>query len=476
MQQEPSLADTAASLGKNAPGGVNARLARALRPVNDALDRALKYPYLYIVLMLPLIQPMIVELFCQVHSDYTLLTAMRLAGQISLYLALAAYAVRWLGGRIKRFNPIIALVIALNVWLVIITKIRGGNYYYQNELHPALALMLLLDMGLQREKKSALNALAVTLEFYVYLNLLSLLLQPNGIYVEAETGVRYWILGSHVIYYRVLFPALCVSLLQGYNAKGHLTARAGVMLLASLFTVLRQGGGAGIAAYLLMLALLLLYYRRSLPKWLSLSHFTALCAALFIGVVFFRIQYAFAFFIEGVMHRSLDFTRRVEVWEAAFKLVAQHPVTGYGVFPVSHMITLYLERAHAHNHMLELLVQGGVIGLLPFLGVIGLSGHRLVRYRAYPAAKILAITLFGLIAITMVEKMIYCTLFYPLFLLAWRADCLDGGKNTLSQQYLIPFLKSEQSPLRALKAQSTGAKTKAKGAAPGKKQTGGKHK
>lgn len=418
------------SIAHARPGGWYAALLRGI-------DRVLACPAVYLVASLLLIQPDIVETYGNSIGDYTLFNALQAVCRALLCLVSLIYALRWMGGRVRRFSPVLLCVFALHLYLYILTRARGGFFNYSNNMHAFLCMLLLVDMGVQREKKSLLCGLSLALELCVYANALALLLWPGGIFhALGNANARYWVLGNNVIYYRVLFPAMGVAAIYAYERKGRLDARAWALLYTGLFTVCVQRGGAGIVGFCVLVALTLLFIRRSIPRWLRLELVAALSVLAFFAFTYLNVQRLFAFFIEGVLHKSLTFSNRVPAWERALAYAMQRPLLGNGVNNVNAMMDT-IGVAHAHNHLLELFMQGGVVALALFLPSLCFAGRALARHRTEPAVKATAILLFAFVVLCIVEKMISCTLFYPLILLASRAEFLRSAAPELADNGLF---------------------------------------
>lgn len=90
--------------------------------------------------------------------------------------------------------------------------------------------------------------------------------------------------------------------------------------------------------------------------------------------------------------KDLTFTNRTDIWSASVDAIAERPIHGYGWNGVwvdnSLEPTVSLNReigfraGHAHNAVLEMLLQGGVIGLgfyLVFFGSVGIAAWRALR-------------------------------------------------------------------------------------------------
>lgn len=66
---------------------------------------------------------------------------------------------------------------------------------------------------------------------------------------------------------------------------------------------------------------------------------------------------------QELFHKDATFTGRVFVWESAFLLIKQRPIWGYGKYGFFRAVNGYMWGT-AHNQILEMLIEGGIIQLL----------------------------------------------------------------------------------------------------------------
>ena len=81
--------------------------------------------------------------------------------------------------------------------------------------------------------------------------------------------------------------------------------------------------------------------------------------------------------------------------------------------------------------MLELLFHGGLLALIPFIGMTAWTSREALRHRRSPAVKTAAILLMVFLFMGTVEIFHTDPLYYPLFILLGRADCLAGEEDAL---------------------------------------------
>lgn len=336
---------------------------------------------------------------------------------------LCVYAVRWARRRVRRFNPTLCCLTALLGYLQGVTWLYGGYNAYTLDFIAAFALALMVDMGLQCEKKSALCGLAGALEIWTYANLAARLLWPQGaVWIFSAKDFRpQWLLGSHIFYYRTLLPALGLCIVRDQALRGRWTARSWGMLAACTATTALQGGGTAMLGFMLFTGMLLWCSRRALPRYLTPLPALGLSAALLVGMLCFNVQQHFAFLIEGVLHKNLTLTNRVYIWPSALEAVKNYPVTGIGYTPLGYTRSFLNGGDHTHNQLLELLLRGGLIALGLYTGMTALVTRKAWRCRRSAAVKTAALLLSSFVLMGTAEIFQHEALYYPLFILLSNA-------------------------------------------------------
>ena len=371
----------------------------------DATDRFLGKPFFYFLFVLIAVrandlkkaEPILYR-WLGVESDLPIL---RLLLWALCAVMIGFYLYRLARGRIRRNQPMILCLLALHAVLAVMTLIYRGASGYWLHWATGLALMLALDMGLQRERRSVLNGFALALSLWVYVNIPVRLLYPGGINepVPDVLFVPEWLTGNRVFYYRIAFPALAFEMMYAQFRRGHYTARTWICLAAVTLTVALQRG-----------------------VMLGVS------VALFIALQYFHIQEHFAFLIEGGMGKDMTLSGRTIIWTEALKIIKNYPLTGVGLLPVEYQKELFTgPYPHTHNQLLEILMHGGVVALIPYLAMIGLATRAALKHRDVPAVKTAAILLMTFIFMGAVDIFHNEPIYYPLFMLLADADRLEKG-------------------------------------------------
>lgn len=354
--------------------------------------------------------------------------------------ALVAFIYLWrlIRGSLRQKSPALWCLLALHGVLIAMTLIyRGATGYWLNWA-AGLALCLLLDMGLQRERGATLEAFSLALLTWLLANLPVRILIPWGLNGPDSNPlfVPEWVIGNRVIYYRLAFPALGFEMIRAQREEGRYTLRTLLVFTVVTATVALQRGGTALLGYALLLGMLAFFGRRALPRYALPITMLGVSVLLFVGLHFFRIQELFAVLIQRILHKDMTLTYRSDVWIEAVDVIRRYPITGVGYLPLSYMRELFHSTPetplnHTHNQVLELLFHGGLLALLPFIGMTAWGSREALRHRRSPAVKTAAILLMVFLFMGTVDIFHNDPLYYPLFILLGRADCLAGEDDAL---------------------------------------------
>ncbi|MBQ7520717.1 MAG: O-antigen ligase family protein [Clostridia bacterium] len=354
--------------------------------------------------------------------------------------ALVAFIYLWrlIRGGLRQKSPALWCLLALHGVLIAMTLIyRGATGYWLNWA-AGLALCLLLDMGLQRERAATLEAFSLALLTWLLANLPVRILIPWGLNGPDSNPlfVPEWVIGNRVIYYRLAFPALAFEMIRAQREEGRYTLRTLLVFAVVTLTVALQRGGTALLGYALLLGMLAFFGRRALPRYALPITMLGVSVLLFLGLHFFRIQELFAVLIQRILHKDMTLTYRSDVWIEAVDVIRRYPITGVGYLPLSYMRELFHSTPetplnHTHNQVLELLFHGGLLALLPFIGMTAWGSREALRHRRSPAVKTAAILLMVFLFMGTVDIFHTDPLYYALFILLGRADCLAGEDDAL---------------------------------------------
>lgn len=288
---------------------------------------------------------------------------------------------------------ILALALFFIVRIIITFYFNGYQKIIIGSAIPTMGLCLLCDYLIKRETKKMLSYLNIVLSLYVYLNFLTIILFPQGLYFDGT--IPSYFMGSPNSFSMTIIPALALSMIHSYCVNNKLNNNFKIMFLVSIITSLITSSTTLLICISLFTILLLLYKRNKIHKLFNFYNLTIVFLFFFLFVTFSKIQHFFSFFIENVLGKSLTLSGRTYLWEIAYELIGNSLWFGYGGIEGGRYIWYMNNYAlSAHNFFLQTLLESGVTGLLLFISILFISGSNLMKFKTNIHAKLISFNIF----------------------------------------------------------------------------------
>ena len=340
-------------------------------------------------------------------------------------------------------SKIIALIMIYLVILFISSLLNGlplsGMIYYVLNV---LGLCLITDYGIRNDTKEYLNALSIILNALILLNVLTIIMHPDGMYINATLYRQNWLLGyknSHILF---MIPCLIVNFIQSYKYKNKIDMKFYIIFVICFISIILAESSASIVGLIILLVYVLI------PKFIdskkifnSISYFIIYLVSFF-SILFFKIQKIFSYLIVDVLKEDLTFTGRTYIWDDVLLKLSNKPFLGNG--NITYRFTEYIYTTH--NTILDILYKSGWIGLIVYLIILLYASKILYKYKTEKISNFLSIALLGYFVIMLVEAY---NINYYLFILVICSNVgiLIGPPSTaftngilVSKYISLPFL------------------------------------
>jgi O-antigen ligase len=186
--------------------------------------------------------------------------------------------------------------------------------------------------------------------------------------ITVSRGRSQFLLGHrNSLYINICFLLVFNEILK-YNVHAHLYKKYNSRLIFGVITFLYYALASRSATLLVIVVLMpTVYY--ALKRWNRIFKVIVYSSILLsLLFVFFDFQSLFSSIIESVLLRSMSLTYRTFLWEIAFNKVLEKPILGWGSANILSEFTNILVAAarvsHSHNFILNILIEGGILGLL----------------------------------------------------------------------------------------------------------------
>lgn len=325
----------------------------------------------------------------------------------------------------QKISVVAALICIQQVFLFGVTLLNNGDIYtYAVSAFPIMSVVLLYDR-MRYDREVFLSSQLFCFELVIYINLVTELLIPAGMY-GVSNNTRNWFLGYYSHHTKYFIPALMFAWLYKKATGKKLRS---YFLICSIFisALLVRSGGVLMALFGMVLAYALL------KNWTHLFHYYTYWSVhifFFLFIVVLKLQNMFQWLIDGVLGKWNSLLLRMNLWDRSLELISENLFFGHGIFDVT---TRQLENgfnwaSHAHNLLLEVLYQGGLVNLAFWIVVILVVGKKLYRYRNTPESKIMAAAFFGWCLAALVDQWT-APFLMGMFIIAYYSNKNSCGKR-----------------------------------------------
>ncbi len=334
-------------------------------------------------------------------------------------------------GKISKY---IIAILCYNITIIVATSLNSSANINAaiNSAISLVSVCLLLELVMREDPKKAIKAMLIIFEVLIYLNFLTIILYPEGLYAS-KLYSNNWLLGydnQHII---TILPGIAVSLLYSSYDGNKLKIRTIILIIISTISVIVTFSATSVVAIALMLIFIIV--RKKIfnnTKILNLKNYIITYLTLFFSIVIIRMQEIFRYLIVEVLHKSLTFTGRTLIWDRTLDFIKYKPLFGYGVenATVRAVKVGWDNATHAHNTILEILYKGGFIALFIYTYIITIVSKNLMKYKDKMASKIISFTIFTFFIMMIVEARDVVN-FYIILLLGYNIERIvkDIQKN-----------------------------------------------
>ncbi|MCO4096704.1 O-antigen ligase family protein [Macrococcoides canis] len=295
---------------------------------------------------------------------------------------------------IKRINYLIVFSIVFFSWRYYSSHYLAGGITDLNNIISTIALILVVNYFTGKNLKCLLNAMFIIFSIFIILNFLTQFLFPNGLYLDIPRINQYrpaWVFGIDNAFLYYILPMITVIIFRSIIIRNRLTVFTVLMMSISIVSIFLAHSATAIVTLLGLYIVIICYRFTFVNKFLN---FVSL-SIMYIIIWFFVIRVSsfefFEYFIVDLLGKDLTFSGRTKIWNIAFEVINANPWYGYGIgyaFRVSY--TYFV----AHNQLLQLTIENGIIGLLLFGVLLFIVGYKLQVYRGYIESLILSIGIF----------------------------------------------------------------------------------
>ena len=349
----------------------------------------------YVLLILPHINPAYFDLIPFLNA---LFNVARLAS--FYFIVIRLFIIR------HRISGVTLLILCIETYILFVTMLRQGEVYLHLVNMFSLLSVVFLYETVEDKPEIFLSALLFCFETAVYINFLTVLLYPDGMYDSRATQLfishRNYFLGYYNNLDKYFIPALVTAWLYA-EVTGKRLRTFIMMAIVCVSTLLLWSGGGILTVFVMIFAYISSNYVEIPLLKYKICWF--IHPAFFVSIILLQMELNFKWLIDGVLHKWRSLISRIDLWNKMILLISDEPIFGHGI-----LSALNREREsgfyfamHAHNMLLEILYQGGLVYLLLFTALVISAGKEFLPYRNTRVAQILTIGFLGWCVHTTVE-------------------------------------------------------------------------
>lgn len=284
-----------------------------------------------------------------------------------------------------------------------------------------------------------IKVVTIYLKILIIINFVLVLLYPNGMYASNTYEYNNWLLGykSSLQYY--VLPAIAFSWIDAVYCRKKSKITNFYIFFGLCITEAALSRNAMLLIGLSLEAICIALHMERRTKLLNgITYFIS--SFILNGVILFFIQIMLNMpFISNILIRlgkDITFTGRTNiVWPNAIEAIKKSPIFGYGVLTSSENIWMLgrgrLGVIHAHNHILQIILDGGFFLFAVYLVFVVIVIYRMMHYKNLQSTQILGMSIFVLLVMSTVEIFTRNsgTGVWMLFILCAMTNDLDSQLN-----------------------------------------------
>lgn len=269
----------------------------------------------------------------------------------------------------------IQMILIVQIGIYFFATLMGSKDIYTLFAYyvPFLAISMYSEMMIKIDFKTFMNVLAMVLGTEIFINFITVVQNPSGLYGEGDYGSFKYFLGydnasAQTVVLGVIFIIINIYMNTKKLGKlGIFTIAIGIMTYLIAWTV---------TPFMAMIisSILIIYVtignkdKKTLVRY---DIFFWLSIIAFIIIVVFRMQNYFSYFIEDVLKKDLTFTGRTTIWDKSIEYFKESPIIGNGVYNFNARLkNSNIGIYHAHCTYLNILMESGIIGFILYIGIL----------------------------------------------------------------------------------------------------------
>lgn len=285
----------------------------------------------------------------------------------------------------KNFFPFFILLISFFWGIFIISTLINQNGDLFEAIKPFFTTFSLCTFFIINKNKIGdfVGGISLYLKILIFINFLTILFFPNGLYIVEGNVNAHYFLGHRNNSIEYIIPCVLFAALKDLIKinKGKYSISTYFILVISFLTVIYTWSANAIIVMMFLIVTLFFPLSKYVQKISNTFNFSIAYIALFFSIIIFRMQERFEWLIVGILHRSLDFTNRLRIWDNALYWINKSIIHGYGYENATLKLLKIYHPNSCHNYILDFLYMGGIVMLFIVIMIIYLTYKKINHSR-----------------------------------------------------------------------------------------------
>lgn len=368
---------------------------------------------LYLFIIFSLIVP---DIIINHLSQYIVIDAFFTVNALIIFLLLLLLTL--FNNKIDFF---LIIVFFFFIWRTLSSVLLHGGMHELSRTLRILSLVLFVSTAPKKDLKLILKIISYLMSFYVVLNFITMLVFPNGLYSDNMRGA--WILGIGNQFGFFMVPTIIMNAIVSWIKVKKISYFTIFIAIISFFSAFLADSMTGVTIItILTVMLLLLKYDKYNITTLNFNKLMIIYLLVWLFLILFNNFEFFEYLFVEVLNRNMTLSGRTSIWNITVEEIKNSLFVGHGIN--TEISLLNGTNFVAHNLILQVLLDSGIIGFGLFLILFLISGRKLNKNSGNKLALILSIGIFSILVGGLTES--YRLTFLILFLaLAYNINLLN---------------------------------------------------
>lgn len=343
-----------------------------------------------------------------------------------------------LGKKIKvhSLKTIISLITLWFIYLLLITYTNGKDLIYAFRIVSIPYLMVFYIFRYKEKMIEILNCWCFLLAVLVFIDFITIILFPQGLYNDGLYDLN-WFLGYKTARFQIELPLCVISAYLSKIKHNKIKLRTYIYIIISMICTLKAETTSAFVCFILLF--LLFQFLNIGEKFKNGKRFLyrlfdyKVVIGLYIITVICLININNLSIVQkiviNIFHKDRTLTTRTYIWKMMLEKIIQKPFWGYGILNQETYISITNSpyANSAHNMILGLLIEGGIVGcLLYFFILVKALNRKFIQFLETDLiliAGVIVMLIVGLISVTL----LYCEFSMVIYAILYlNTDFLTG--------------------------------------------------